>query len=761
MNAGEAGEGGKSPYSPSDPMEEDEDDLMDWSTNLTGVRTMLEGNSNSGETVSEAGNTATQPLPTTPADTVSTTKPADTVSKAKPAELSDQSSGSGQQTPEVLVTTPEQQTGAGPQTLEVQTGGTKAPNADILDIAERSRVYLKKAKEKKIKDLEDGLGADALPYKVVSAAGRSQLAAPDLKDKTKRSPDDSSTIFSEADGRIKLADIKVVLGQKKTWTYSFDSNTFECLGCEQHHNLLYFPRRGSIGRGARQTIWLADQSMPAAIPVTTTLGCVKIVRLENGSLMDLAEGLVELLSGRQVAAGSVILLTSASNMLAAGTAGYTQDLINAIHYLRRALGDHLLYGPLPNILFNGTVDEELVRINLEVGAWAKIAFAHNDALLSNSFELLENSMLGRGRGGGLQTDYRCRLRLPSHQNNPSKFSTWSSGGWGGFPKNVKPPTTGEETVLYHSMLQELRNNLALDLEPQPTIDRWPLRVYSVKETKKSFLIVGSSHASKSAAALQRAGYEVDLIYKPNWRALKNTKRDLSNELALEVLAILEEKKVDTVVFQLLDSNVYWALQEDGSTIAARSGPDKKFHMDGDIVISSKAAQHSLFNNLKPLFEAVNGKNFLLVTPLPRYLIDGCCSDAEHMPNRKLPGFEQQLQDDLRDVAQNFKDFLFTSGLKNGKIVNPEISLRGLQRHEIWDADPVHLRDAAYDKLAEGIIRVASNLEEAGKKRRRTDSLDGGRQAFSNSRGRGGDHQGRRQYSHHHLPQQQQSHRRRN
>jgi hypothetical protein len=221
---------------------------------------------------------------------------------------------------------------------------------------------------------------------------------------------------------------------------------------------------------------------------------------------------------------------------------------------------------------------------------------------------------------------------------------------------------------------------------------------------------------------------------------------------LEVATKLEEKKVDTEVFQLLDANVYWALQEDGSAIAARCGPDKKYHMDGDIITSSKSAQHSLFNNLRPLFEAVNGKDFLLVTPLPRYVIDGCCYDTEHMPNRRLPGFEQQLMDDLQEVATNFKAFLFTGGPKNGKIVNPQISLRGLQRHEIWDKDPVHPRDGAYDKLAEGIIRVATNLEDAGKKRRRTDSLDGGRQV--SSRGRGGtDNQGRRQPDYHHQQQQ--------
>jgi uncharacterized membrane protein YgcG len=216
---------------------------------------------------------------------------------------------------------------------------------------------------------------------------------------------------------------------------------------------------------------------------------------------------------------------------------------------------------------------------------------------------------------------------------------------------------------------------------------------------------------------------VDTIFKPNWRALKNSVKDMASDLATEINAKLEEKKTDVVVLQLLDNNIYWALQEDILTISARLGPDQQYHMDGDLVVSSKSAQHSLFNTLRPIFETVN-KDFLIITPLSRYLTGGCCSDREHMPNRLREGFEQQLMADLKDIATNFKDFLFTSGYKNGKVDDPQISLRGLSKDKIWAADPVHPKDTAYNKIAEGVVKVATTLEEAGKKRRRTDSLDG-------------------------------------
>jgi hypothetical protein len=91
--------------------------------------------------------------------------------------------------------------------------------------------------------------------------------------------------------------------------------------------------------------------------------------------------------------------------------------MSAIQLLRRSLGDHINYGPLPNILFNGAT-EELIRINLEE------AFKGNDALLRESFVLLESSMADRGVGG-MQSNYRCRLRLPSAHDKPNKYTTWS------------------------------------------------------------------------------------------------------------------------------------------------------------------------------------------------------------------------------------------------------------------------------------------------------------------------------------------------
>jgi hypothetical protein len=125
---------------------------------------------------------------------------------------------------------------------------------------------------------------------------------------------------------------------------------------------------------------------------------------------------------------------------------------------------------------------------------------------------------------------------------------------------------------------------------------------------------------------------------------------------------MEEKQVDCVVFAVADNNIYLAMYN-GETSPALKDSEGNFHVCGDLVLSSKSAQHSLFNLLKPVFDKVRSKHVLFMTPLPRYIVSGCCSDAEHMANRSQPGFELRLLKDLTDTAENFKNFMFTSGYK--------------------------------------------------------------------------------------------------
>jgi hypothetical protein len=215
----------------------------------------------------------------------------------------------------------------------------------------------------------------------------------------------------------------------------------------------------------------------------------------------------------------------------------------------------------------------------------------------------------------------------------------------------------------------------------------------------------------------------------DWRVFRNN----ATFLAEAVNARLATEKVDYLIFALLDNSIYHAMAENGDMLPPCRGIDGTYHMHGDLVVGSKLAQHSLFKSIKPLLDCAKGKGAALLSPLPRYLVHGCCRDVDHMPNRAAADFAQQLKAELRGVSANLKDFLYTAGYRNIKVLDPNAIFRGREDDQIWGDDPIHPVEAAYDLLAAAgkeLCVAAGN--HSCKKRPRADS-DAGRRSVQHRR----------------------------
>jgi hypothetical protein len=138
-------------------------------------------------------------------------------------------------------------------------------------------------------------------------------------------------------------------------------------------------------------------------------------------------------------------------------------------------------------------------------------------------------------------------------------------------------------------------------------------------------------------------------------------------------------------------------------------------------------QYSLFKAIKPVLECAKGKGAALLSPLPRYLLHGCCRDAEHISNRAAADFSQQLKSELRGVSANLRDFLYTANYRNIKVIVPATVFKGKEDDQIWKDDPVHPEEEAYGYLAAAAVDlcVAAGSHSC-KKRPRAASDTGGR-----------------------------------
>jgi hypothetical protein len=259
------------PYSPSDSAVIDMPEDMDWQSNLEGVPALL--GEHSEQLTGTERNSADQQALETEQEQANTTGPTATPPDATGAEPA-AADGSTQQPSD-------------------DSGATRraAPEHEQPDIVARAKAFLHANVTRRCNAIIDSFGEDALAYDTIRSHNKTKFKHTDLVSGEVKTTSSAGAMVDRLDGRVRLAQLDVNLGQKQAWTYSLDVKIMEFIGCKSHFNQQPFPRRGSSIRGCRQAIWVTDHSMPPILPTKMTQQCIKIIRLDCGTLQELTEGL--------------------------------------------------------------------------------------------------------------------------------------------------------------------------------------------------------------------------------------------------------------------------------------------------------------------------------------------------------------------------------------------------------------------------------------------------------------------------------------
>jgi hypothetical protein len=241
---------------------------------------------------------------------------------------------------------------------------------------------------------------------------------------------------------------------------------------------------------------------------------------------------------------------------------------------------------------------------------------------------------------------------------------------------------------------------------------------SKAKRKGDFLVVGSSNATRLARALTQAGYTVGKILSSNWQITKES----CEQLAVEIARVIQQDDPGAVVLQMLDASYFHTKGADGSRTLPKKLEDGKYHICGDLVLCGAETQADHLQALKPILDAIGGRRpCLIVSPMPRYVIGGCCQDARHVANRLERNFRTDMQWQLDGATKRIKNFLFHSNMRNMRVLD----MRDLPNKDIWFVDPVHPIDPVYRLIAAGVVKMAATLKSHGEKqdskRRRADS----------------------------------------
>ena len=111
--------------------------------------------------------------------------------------------------------------------------------------------------------------------------------------------------------------------------------------------MLGAPLAGSQERAEREAFFLGDQALPPLLPSSSAKSCIRIIRLEFGSMHELVSIFLELLEGRRLSPGSIIMIFSLSHIANVGVAAYIEDLVACRKRLVGALGSNIYVTAAP------------------------------------------------------------------------------------------------------------------------------------------------------------------------------------------------------------------------------------------------------------------------------------------------------------------------------------------------------------------------------------------------------------------------------
>jgi hypothetical protein len=527
---------------------------------------------------------------------------------------------------------------------------------------------------------------------------------------------DCGSFTCTGDGRILLTSLDCKMTAKQCWSFSFDRSTLRCKECGPHGDRPFLRAKGDKS-GGREVIVLADQAFPPILPADSDKRCVKIARLEDGSLDELAKEWVDMSRHKEISRGTVLLLGSLSHMRRMGTVGYCEDFVAASKLITDANGGKVLVVPLPVLFTAGSSSPDAIKTAAEVAAWAMHEFGGVDWFMADSYRLAM-SFFTTSDHDICQQDHGRRVTLPSIDANtglPSerKLVCWT-GGWSNLKKTVRPQTSADEQAIVTSLLEELRSRLALDVCVTPNFDR-AFRQPKSEKKYADYIILGSSNALRMSDSLNKMGFSTACVHSKGWRANPTS----VTSFVAQTKAILSTTTSDVVVIHALDNSIFLGKTDDGGLLPAQRGPDGCYHIVGDLEVASKERQFEIYNLLKPLLDLVRDKRVVFVAPMPRYTVNSCCDEREHISNRFQRDFKSTLTAKLADLKGNLKSFLFMNGYKNTVVLDPAVDLRDKRDEDIWGDDPVHPREEFYLVLA----RSVTILEAGGKNKRRAEDND--------------------------------------
>ena len=337
------------------------------------------------------------------------------------------------------------------------------------------------------------------------------------------------SFFNKDDNRACNLHHRFLFERKQNISFSFNPATMSCDSCSLMHPVL---SESVPGTGSGDVFALTDQNFPPALP-TGDGRCIRVIRVENGSVIELAEAFLGTVSGWPVRVGTVVMISSATRLAQLGLAGYAEEFVRATRMISASLARSVTVKAGPPVLLGGTDDPALLRSLFEFNSWIQSLSDNKENFLKMTMKLVLLTVRNTASSTTPSESQLCvRMLLPVSFYSFEK-KIWSSGGWEGIPSGTLPLDSINKKSIVDTLIAELNTCFAVNLNDSPDFSRVSVGGAKPAPSKPSlrFVTVGASLAGTLAAGLEAAGATVTAIRMPSWRPNPGVVAKAAEELA--------------------------------------------------------------------------------------------------------------------------------------------------------------------------------------------------------------------------------------
>jgi hypothetical protein len=211
----------------------------------------------------------------------------------------------------------------------------------------------------------------------------------------------------------------------------------------------------------------------------------------------------------------------------------------------------------------------------------------------------------------------CNCFLPETIANSHKIRTVSGSVEGLLPGNISPLSAEIEKMLIETLMSELKDRHAIDVNKFPHLDRCSgdhvfCDTLSTGNGTRIFTI-GASHVTRIIGGLAECGIDVINLAKPGWTLSENTVSEL--KLKLRNMNICQD---DILLIDPISNSAFCGTDPDGN----HADPEKKddhWHIPGELNVRSKSYLKNLLGNLKKITDVSPDSKLIILAPVPRYI----------------------------------------------------------------------------------------------------------------------------------------------